>query len=148
MSLAVTISVRNATDALALVKFYAYSSIEHSWSYPRRLCSSAGDNLSSVSEYAAPDGHRLGGEDDGPKYQRVAKAIEAGIMSGELPPGKRLLPERELMVKFGVSYGTVRHAVAVLRDSGLVQTQHGEGNFVRRLPGQEVPDEPDDPDAP
>jgi DNA-binding transcriptional ArsR family regulator len=147
----VTFSVRNATDALGLVKIRAYSSIEHSWSYPRRLCSSAGDNVSCVSKYAAPDGHRLGGEDDGPKYERVAKAIEAEIKSGELPPGKRLLPERELMVEFGVSYGTVRHAVSVLRDRGLVQTQHGEGNFVRAAPGQEPPAdpaEPDDPDAP
>jgi GntR family transcriptional regulator len=107
--------------------------------------------VSQVSKYAAPDGHRLGGEDDGPKYERVAKAIEDEIKSGELPPGKRLLPERQLMVEFGVSYGTVRHAVAVLRDRGLVQTQHGEGNFVRTLPGQEPPDdsgEPADPDAP
>jgi GntR family transcriptional regulator len=105
-----------------------------------------------VSRYAAPDGHRLGGEDDGPKYERVADAIEADIKSGELPPGMRLQPERVLMAEFGVSYGTVRHAVKVLRDRGLVRTRHGEGNYVKARPaaeGSEGPDVPDpDPDAP
>jgi GntR family transcriptional regulator len=90
-----------------------------------------------VSRYAAPDGHRLGGEDDGPKYERVADAIEADIKSGELPPGMRLQPERVLMAEFGVSYGTVRHAVKVLRDRGLVRTRHGEGNYVKARPAAE-----------
>ena len=96
-----------------------------------------------VSRYAAPDGHRLGGEDDGPKYERVADAIEADIRSGELPPGMRLQPERVLMAEFGVSYGTVRHAVKLLRERGLVRTRHGEGNYVRARPAASEP-EPDD----
>ena len=105
-----------------------------------------------VSRYAAPDGHRLGGEDDGPKYERVADAIEADIRSGELPPGMRLQPERVLMAEFGVSYGTVRHAVKVLRDRGLVRTRHGEGNYVKARPADGDPDPaaegPEDPDSP
>ena len=92
-----------------------------------------------MSRYAAPDGHRLGGEDDGPKYERVADAIEADIKSGELPPGMRLQPERVLMAEFGVSYGTVRHAVKVLRDRGLVRTRHGEGNYVKARPAAGEP---------
>jgi DNA-binding transcriptional MocR family regulator len=99
--------------------------------------------VSRVSRYAAPDGHRLGGEDDGPKYERVADAIEADIRSGELPPGMRLQPERVLMAEFGVSYGTVRHAVKVLRERGLVRTRHGEGNYVKARPAASEP-EPDD----
>ena len=95
--------------------------------------------MAGVSRYAAPDGHRLGGEDDGPKYERVADAIEADIKSGELPPGMRLQPERVLMGEFGVSYGTIRHAVEVLRDRGLVRTRHGEGNYVRARPDTESP---------
>jgi GntR family transcriptional regulator len=93
-----------------------------------------------VSRYAAPDGHRLGGEDDGPKYERVADAIEADIKSGELPPGMRLQPERVLMAEFGVSYGTVRHAVKVLRERGLVRTRHGEGNYVKARPAAGEPE--------
>jgi GntR family transcriptional regulator len=99
--------------------------------------------VAGVSRYAAPDGHRLGGEDDGPKYERVADAIEADIKSGELPPGMRLQPERVLMGEFGVSYGTIRHAVEVLRDRGLVRTRHGEGNYVRARPGADSPDSPE-----
>jgi GntR family transcriptional regulator len=99
-----------------------------------------------VSRYAAPDGHRLGGEDDGPKYERVADAIEADIKSGELPPGMRLQPERVLMAEFGVSYGTVRHAVKVLRERGLVRTRHGEGNYVKARPAGGEP-EPGDAEA-
>ena len=98
-----------------------------------------------MSKYAAPDGHRLGGEDDGPKYERVADAIAADIQSGELPPGMRLKPERELMSEFGVSYGTVRHAVKVLRERGLVRTRHGEGNYVKSQPAGRDP-EPRDPE--
>jgi GntR family transcriptional regulator len=97
--------------------------------------------VAGVSRYAAPDGHRLGGEDDGPKYERVADAIEADIKSGELPPGMRLQPERVLMAEFGVSYGTVRHAVKVLRDRGLVRTRHGEGNYVKARPADAEPDQ-------
>jgi DNA-binding FadR family transcriptional regulator len=97
--------------------------------------------VAGVSRYAAPDGHRLGGEDDGPKYERVADAIEADIKSGELPPGMRLQPERVLMAEFGVSYGTVRHAVKVLRDRGLVRTRHGEGNYVKARPAAAGPDQ-------
>jgi GntR family transcriptional regulator len=102
-----------------------------------------------VSRYAAPDGHRLGGDDDGPKYERVADAIEADIRSGELPPGMRLQPERFLMAEFGVSYGTVRHAVKVLRDRGLVRTRHGEGNYVKARPADEGPaaDNPEGPEG-
>lgn len=85
-----------------------------------------------MSKYAAPDGHRQDGIDNGPKYLRVASAIEADIRSGELRPGMRLLPERQLAQEFGVSYGTARHATEVLRDKGLIQTRHGEGTFVLR----------------
>jgi GntR family transcriptional regulator len=101
-----------------------------------------------VSKYAAPGGHRLGGEDDGPKYERVADAIEAEITSGELPPGMRLKPERELMTDFGVSYGTIRHAVSVLRDRGLVRTSHGEGNYVKSPAPPADPEPGAGPDAP
>jgi GntR family transcriptional regulator len=95
-----------------------------------------------VSKYAARDGHRQDGVDEGPKYKRVASAIEADILSGELAPGMRLLPERELAREFGVSYGTVRHAAEVLRDKGLIQTRHGEGTFVIE-PAPDGPNEAD-----
>lgn len=100
-----------------------------------------------MSKYAAKDGHRQDGIDTGPKYKRVASAIEADILSGDLRPGMRLLPERQLAKEFEVSYGTVRRAAEVLRDKGLIQTRHGEGTFVlsQTPDGEETAGKPEDP---
>lgn len=61
---------------------------------------------------------------------RVADDIAARISSGELAPGARLRAERELAEYYEVAYGTIRHAVKVLRERGLVRTVHGQGNFI------------------
>lgn len=63
-------------------------------------------------------------------YMRVADDIAARISSGELAPGARLRAERELAEYYEVAYGTIRHAVKVLRERGLVRTVHGQGNFI------------------
>jgi DNA-binding GntR family transcriptional regulator len=78
-----------------------------------------------VSDIAAPGG----GEDD-LVYVRVANDIAARIFSGELSPGTRLRSERDLATHYGVSYGTVRRAMQVLREQGLILTIHGRGTFV------------------
>jgi DNA-binding GntR family transcriptional regulator len=72
-----------------------------------------------------------GGRDEDLAYMRVAEDIAARIASGELRPGTRLLAERDLAERYGVAYGTVRRAVAVLRDRGLIESIHGRGTFVR-----------------
>lgn len=63
-------------------------------------------------------------------YLQVADLIEGRIKAGQL---KRLNPipsEKHLMDELGVSRGTVRHAVAVLRERGLVFTVQGRGTYV------------------
>jgi GntR family transcriptional regulator len=65
-----------------------------------------------------------------PVYVRVADWIESRIKSGELKPGSRLPPERELARDFGVAYDTVRRAAALLRERGLIVTVHGRGTYV------------------
>jgi len=66
-----------------------------------------------------------------PVYVRVADWIESRIKSGELKPGARLPPERELARDCGVVYDTVRRAAAVLlRERGLIVTVHGRGTYV------------------
>lgn len=69
---------------------------------------------------------------DGPElvYVQVANHIAARIGSGELTPGTRLPPERELAKTYGVAYDTVRRAAEVLRERGLIITVHGRGTFV------------------
>jgi GntR family transcriptional regulator len=65
-----------------------------------------------------------------PVYVRVADWIESRITSGELKPGARLPPEREMASDFGVAYDTVRRAAALLRERGLIITVHGRGTYV------------------
>jgi GntR family transcriptional regulator len=65
-----------------------------------------------------------------PIYVRVAGWIEARIKSGELKPGSRLPPERELAQETGVAYDTIRRAAVLLRERGLIITVHGRGTYV------------------
>lgn len=71
-----------------------------------------------------------GGRDADLAYLRVADDIASRIASGELAPGARLRSERDLAEYYDVSYGTVRHAMQVLRERGLITTIHGRGTFV------------------
>jgi len=72
-----------------------------------------------------------GGRDTDLAYVRVADDIAARIASGELVPGARLRSERDLAEHYGVAYGTIRRATAVLRERGLIETIHGRGTFIR-----------------
>jgi DNA-binding LacI/PurR family transcriptional regulator len=52
------------------------------------------------------------------------------IADGELPPGNRLPPVRDLALQLGVNINTVRSAYAKLDADGLVRTRHGVGTVV------------------
>ena len=71
-----------------------------------------------------------GGRDAELAYVQIADDIAARIGSGELRPGARLLSERALADYYGRSYQTVRRAMQVLRDRGLIVTIQGRGTFV------------------
>lgn len=63
-------------------------------------------------------------------YVQVANAIAARIESGELE--RKLPAEPELAKQYGVALGTMRKAMQVLRDRGLIITRHGHGTFAAR----------------
>lgn len=67
-----------------------------------------------------------------PVYQQIAKRLEQQIVSGELPPGASLPPERVLARRFGVNRGTVSAAYEELRATGLLQSWQGSGTWVSR----------------
>ncbi|GAA1070408.1 GntR family transcriptional regulator [Nocardiopsis composta] len=69
---------------------------------------------------------------EGPQliYLAVADHIAARIRAGELRPGMRLPPEREMSEEYGVAYMTIRRASKELRERGLIATVHGKGTFV------------------
>jgi len=61
-------------------------------------------------------------------YIQVANAIATRIEIGEIT--HKLPAERALAEEYGVAYQTVRHAMAVLRERGLIITRQGRGTFV------------------
>ncbi|AOS65276.1 GntR family transcriptional regulator [Actinoalloteichus hymeniacidonis] len=63
--------------------------------------------------------------------RRIADAVRASIVDGELNPGDKLPSERELAARFGTARNTAREAVRLLADEGLVSARHGKGVFVR-----------------
>jgi GntR family transcriptional regulator len=66
-----------------------------------------------------------------PLYVQLAGILRDMITAGELAPRAPLPSESYLQQEQGVSRGTVRMAVAILRDEGLVVTIGGRGTFVR-----------------
>lgn len=64
-------------------------------------------------------------------YVQLAEHIAARIKAGELEPGRRLPPERELAAEYGVAYHTVRGAARVLRERGLIVSIQGRGTYVK-----------------
>ena len=67
----------------------------------------------------------------------IVREIEARIVSGALPDGAHLPPERDLIDTYGVSRTVVREAVAVLASRGLLDSRPRHRPVVRR-PGAEA----------
>ena len=73
-------------------------------------------------------------------YVQVANNIAVRIETGEIT--HKLPSERSLAEEYGVAYQTVRHAMKVLREQGLIITRQGRGTFVdpsARLAGPDGP---------
>ena len=63
-------------------------------------------------------------------YVQLADHLQARIAAGDFPPGSRLPGELELRDEYGVAYHTVRGAIGVLRERGVVETLRGLGTFI------------------
>ena len=63
-------------------------------------------------------------------YHEIADKIKSMINEGAYPPGSRLLGERELAERFGVSRVTVREAEIVLQALGYINIKTGSGVYV------------------
>jgi len=71
--------------------------------------------------------------DTAPLYQRVADRIANRIYDGHWRPGEPIPNEFALADEFSVSQGTIRKAMSVVEEAGLVVRQQGRGTFVRKL---------------
>jgi DNA-binding GntR family transcriptional regulator len=65
-----------------------------------------------------------------PLYEQAADWIAAHIADGRLQPGEKLPSERYLSDDWEIGYQTIRHAIVVLRERGLVVSRQGKGTFI------------------
>ena len=65
-----------------------------------------------------------------PVYQQLAAIIRGQIERGELAPRSALPSESYLQQRYGVSRGTARRAVELLRSEGIVYTVPQRGTYV------------------
>src|SRR5262252_534969 len=65
-----------------------------------------------------------------PKYQEIADRLREQIGAGALQPGQRLPSEPDLAGEYDASRNTVRLAIALLINQGLVVSRQGLGTFV------------------
>jgi GntR family transcriptional regulator len=63
-----------------------------------------------------------------PPYVQVAALLRERIAAGGITG--RLPSERYLAGEYGVALGTMRKALALLRDEGLIETARGWGSWV------------------
>jgi GntR family transcriptional regulator len=66
------------------------------------------------------------------RYAQLADALRQRVQEGEWTPGGVALPaESTLAQEHGVALGTMRRALELLVDEGLIERIHGRGTFVR-----------------
>lgn len=68
-----------------------------------------------------------------PLYIDIYDQLRKEIVEGVYAPERQLPSEHELSKTFGVSRMTLRQALSLLQDDGLVKSIHGKGHFVRGL---------------
>ena len=84
----------------------------------------------SLETAAGLESVRIDRESSLPVYTQIAEAMAAVLRSGALPVGSLLPPERLLSEMYGVSRLTLRQAMSLLEDEGLIESHRGRGTFV------------------
>lgn len=74
--------------------------------------------------------NNLNSEKNGTTAEEVVERLRRMIHSGELTPGDRLPPERDLAKLLGVSRPTLRAGIRSLATVGILQSRQGAGTFV------------------
>lgn len=71
-------------------------------------------------------------------YRQIADDVRRRLEAGELPPGSFLPSEQSLAREYSVARGTVRAALAVLTEAGLVSVVPGQGRQVTGAPAPPI----------
>ncbi len=72
-------------------------------------------------------------------FQDIVDQVQRAIATGELTPGEKLPPERELCTIFNTSRGTLREALRILEQKKLLSIKLGAGGgAIVREPNSEL----------
>ena len=71
-------------------------------------------------------------------HEQVAAEIRRAIADGEVKPGERLPPAKDLAAVTGVNTNTVLRALRTLREEGLLEFRRGRGVTVTATPDRTV----------
>lgn len=69
-----------------------------------------------------------------PFYRQLATLIERRIAAGDPARGRPLPSVARLAAEYGVAIGTVRHALRVLAERGVVHVVDGKGTYPGPAP--------------
>ncbi|MDV3348931.1 phosphonate metabolism transcriptional regulator PhnF [Leptothoe sp. LEGE 181152] len=69
-----------------------------------------------------------------PRYVQIANDLRHDIQQGVYQTGDRLPSQQQLGIRFGVNRHTVRQAVDLLKEEGLLRVDKGLGVFVADAP--------------
>jgi GntR family transcriptional repressor for pyruvate dehydrogenase complex len=76
----------------------------------------------------------------GTAVSAVAKRLLDLFTSGDIAPGTRLPPERQLAASLGIGRSAVREALAALEILGLVDVRPGSGTYLRGTASELLPE--------
>ncbi|MCF7838522.1 MAG: GntR family transcriptional regulator [Candidatus Marinimicrobia bacterium] len=72
-------------------------------------------------------------------YQRIAAKLRDDMLAGAWAPGALLPTEQALGRTFNCSRITIRQALAILEDEGLLVRRRGSGTYVSPRPSRRIP---------
>ncbi len=74
------------------------------------------------------------------RFHDVVEQLQDAILSGELKPGETLPPEMKLKEMFDTGRGTIREALRILEQKGLVDIRIGAGGgaFVKEMGTEKI----------
>ncbi|MGV3075703.1 GntR family transcriptional regulator [Clostridium baratii] len=71
-------------------------------------------------------------KDKAAKYAKVYNRILKMIQDGMYREGSKLMSEPQLAQELDVSRSTLRQALALLQEDGIIESRQGVGNFIRK----------------
>jgi GntR family transcriptional regulator, phosphonate transport system regulatory protein len=69
-----------------------------------------------------------------PLYMRIAVELRQNVKDGVYRVGQRIPTEESLSLRFGVNRHTLRRAISMLAQEGLLRVDQGRGTFVAEAP--------------